>query len=242
MEEEIDKMANVGRKRSLGAAVAIAWRGVRAATTAAVVLLCSVPMAGAQSRCDASKLNAVGKRAFCLGRQDARASRRGEAVDPTAQQKCLDSFAAQCARAEGIGDCTNAVKSCAELTADLGCAAQHTFLIDVQTGSPIVEAAIPRSAAICADTELHFVIGRDNAVSVATCDRSRAGVECVATELSELTIRSRAAVVGADRITLGAGDPAAGPVRPVEGPDGLRWLCREDDEGMQCICIPWAQD
>ena len=52
----------------------------------------------------------------------------------------------------------------------------------------------------------------------------------------------RSAAVSLDNIKLGSGDAARGPVRPVEGPDGLRWLCREDEEAQECICIPWAQD
>ena len=41
------------------------------------------------------------------------------------------------------------------------------------------------------------------------------------------------------------GDPAqadaAGPVIPVEDADGFLWLCREDEEAKQSICIPWPQ-
>lgn len=37
------------------------------------------------------------------------------------------------------------------------------------------------------------------------------------------------------------GGPSAGRVIPVEGPDGLLWLCREDEEALQSICIPWFQ-
>ncbi len=43
-------------------------------------------------------------------------------------------------------------------------------------------------------------------------------------------------------VTLGVPDQSHGPVIPVEGPDGLLWLCREDEEAKQSICIPWFQD
>lgn len=36
-------------------------------------------------------------------------------------------------------------------------------------------------------------------------------------------------------------EPVRGPVIPVEDADGFLWLCREDDEGKQSICIPWPQ-
>ena len=45
-----------------------------------------------------------------------------------------------------------------------------------------------------------------------------------------------------------AGDLSAQSPRPVEGrvipvtdADGFLWLCREDEEGKQSICIPWPQ-
>ncbi len=41
--------------------------------------------------------------------------------------------------------------------------------------------------------------------------------------------------------TAGTG-PLAGPVIPVVDADGLLWLCREDDDAQQSICIPWFQD
>jgi hypothetical protein len=34
---------------------------------------------------------------------------------------------------------------------------------------------------------------------------------------------------------------AAGPVIPVEDADGFLWLCREDEEAQQSICIRWPQ-
>ncbi|MDP2712532.1 MAG: hypothetical protein Q8O56_15055 [Solirubrobacteraceae bacterium] len=50
------------------------------------------------------------------------------------------------------------------------------------------------------------------------------------------------AKLGPDQLVAVDGSgPSAGPVIPVEGPDGLLWLCREDEEAQQSICIPWAQ-
>ena len=50
------------------------------------------------------------------------------------------------------------------------------------------------------------------------------------------------ASLGSGQLSAVGGDgPSAGPVIPVEGPDGLLWLCREDEEAKQSICIPWFQ-
>jgi hypothetical protein len=45
-----------------------------------------------------------------------------------------------------------------------------------------------------------------------------------------------------DALSLTASEPRSkGPVIPVEDADGFLWLCREDEEGKQSICIPWPQ-
>ena len=115
---------------------------------------------------------------------------------------------------------------------------ERTFLINSATLSPILQITSPRSDAGCASAELHFAIDEDNTVKVRLGNR----VTSVAIELSELTFYDRSGQVMPRYIGLGAGDPTQGPVVPVEGPDGLLWLCREDDEAQECICIPWFQD
>jgi len=236
-------MINVIRYGSHDRGSDTVYWGARIAATSALLLLSYVAIAAGQSRCDATKLQQVGRRALCLTKVDARAAQRGEPVDAERVQKCHAKFADRCAEAEGMGDCTAGVKSCAELIADVGaCPDQRTFLIDVGTASPIVEVVSPKSGANCASRELHFLIGPNGDIGVETCDRDRLGAVCAATDVGDLRFRSRSAPVSVDMIKLGTGDPAGGPIEPVQGPDDLLWLCREDEEGMQCICIPWAQD
>jgi hypothetical protein len=180
---------------------------------------------------------------MCLAKVDSQAAQRGGPVDAAKAQRCHTRFAERCAKAESLGDCTAAAKSCAELIADVGgWPHQRTFLINATTASPILEVVSPKSGTDCASRELHFTIERNNDLRVETCDQGPSGRTCTETDAGALIFRDRSALVGADRITLGTGDPAAGPIEPVEGPDDLLWLCREDEEGMQCICIPWAQD
>jgi hypothetical protein len=112
------------------------------------------------------------------------------------------------------------------------------FLINVKTASPVVEIETPISGAGCATRELHFSIGQDNTVRVEICDDAR----CREAELSELTFFDRSSKANPNDIRLGSGDATKGPVMPVQGPDGLLWLCREDEEAQQCICIPWFQE
>ncbi len=114
----------------------------------------------------------------------------------------------------------------------------RTYLINVETSSPILEVQTPKSGAECSNRELHFTIGQDNEIDVETCDNGR----CIKTDPGSLKYVDRSAAVNPDNIRLGCGNASRGPVMPVEGPDGLLWLCREDEEAQQCICIPWAQD
>lgn len=69
----------------------------------------------------------------------------------------------------------------------------------------------------------------------------RAGDSCAATRLPRMSAAIASAPSGPKR-KIAPSPSSAGPVEPVEGPDGLLWLCRHDDEGQQCICIPWQQD
>jgi len=114
----------------------------------------------------------------------------------------------------------------------------QNFLINGETLSPLLEVATTRSGAACASRELRFSVGKDDAVRVEICDDRR----CVAAELSELEFSDRSARVNLNDIRLGSGNASEGPVIPVEGPDGLLWLCKEDEEAQECICIPWFQD
>jgi hypothetical protein len=71
--------------------------------------------AAAQSSCDAGKLKEYGKKVFCLEKVDSQAAKKGLPPDAAKEQKCIDKFAEKCAKAESKGDCTGAVKSCADL-------------------------------------------------------------------------------------------------------------------------------
>lgn len=78
----------------------------------AVALTCT---ANAQSKCDAGKLKEHGKKISCLSKLDSKAAKKNQAVDAAKEQKCFDKFTEKCAKAEGQGDCTSAVKDCAAL-------------------------------------------------------------------------------------------------------------------------------
>lgn len=68
----------------------------------------------------------------------------------------------------------------------------------------------------------------------------RMGGGCKANSLPRM--KAAAAQVNPGSRKLSSANPtAAGPIEPVEGPDGLKWLCREDEEEQQCICIPFVQ-
>ena len=75
-------------------------------------------IANAQSKCDAGKLKEYGKKVSCLAKLDSKAAKKAQAVDPTKEAKCFTKFDERCAKAEGQGDCTSAVKDCAALMAE----------------------------------------------------------------------------------------------------------------------------
>lgn len=110
----------------------------------------------------------------------------------------------------------------------------RTFLINSVTMSPIMEIQTQQSRASCSNTELYFTFNRRNQVGVEQCENDR----CYEIDLRSLQLTDRTGAVDPGNITLGAGDPVAGAVEPVVGPDGKLWLCRED-KNSGCICIPW---
>jgi hypothetical protein len=114
----------------------------------------------------------------------------------------------------------------------------RNFLVNTKTSSPILEVKTPRSSAECSTRELHFTITQDNKIDVETCDKGR----CVKIDPYSLSFMDRSVSVSLDNIRLGSGDTTNGPVIPVEGPDDLLWICREDEEAQQCVCLPWFQD
>ena len=119
-----------------------------------------------------------------------------------------------------------------------GCSKREPFLYDERSGSPILEVAVPRNGAQCASRQLRLTAGTSLS-RVEVCDTDG----CLLVDPARLTFRNRAnQAVPLDALRLGAGGVSEGPVTPVEGPDGLLWLCREDDAAQQCICIPWFQD
>ena len=123
------------------------------------------------------------------------------------------------------------VVACGALVA---CAPRQTFLVNGATSSPILEIMAPASSGQCESQELRLVAGRDGILSIESCSDGR----CVETDPTRLTYRDRASRVDSGAIQLAVGSTSQGPVEPVVGPDGLLWLCREDEE-EQCICIPW---
>jgi hypothetical protein len=119
-----------------------------------------------------------------------------------------------------------------------GCAQpKRTFLINAETSSPLLEVAVPKSGARCAATTLHLSISQANDVRAEACSSG----QCRETPLAGLEFRDRSTRVNPDKIVLGSGS-AEGRVEPVVGPDDLLWLCREDEDAQECVCIPWAQD
>ena len=117
-------------------------------------------------------------------------------------------------------------------------APDRTFLINAENSSPILQIATPRGDAQCASRELRFSIESGNDIRLDVCDDGR----CTDTALAGLTFRDRRGTVNPTNLRLGSGNVSEGPVVPSEGPDGLLWLCKEDDDAMECICIPWFQD
>lgn len=113
----------------------------------------------------------------------------------------------------------------------------QNFLINEKTSSPILEISVSGTEAGCASSELHFAIDQEADIDVELCNQG----QCVRTEFGKLNFSDRSTSVHPNDITIGSGDATQGPVIPVEGPDGLTWLCREDEEAAECICIPWFQ-
>ena len=114
----------------------------------------------------------------------------------------------------------------------------RTFLINAEGSSPILQITTPRGGAQCASRELRFTVATGNDISLDVCDEGR----CADTALDGVTFFDRRGRVNPASLRLGSGDTSEGPIQPVEGPDGLLWLCKEDEEAMECVCIPWFQD
>jgi hypothetical protein len=68
----------------------------------------------------------------------------------------------------------------------------------------------------------------------------RSGGSCASTRLPRIKAAVAAANPGAKKLSSPKPN-SAGPIEPVDGPDGLKWLCRHDEEAQQCICIPFVQ-
>jgi len=81
------------------------------------VLLFATGVASAQSKCDAAKHKAYGKKVQCLENVDANAAKKGEPADSTKEAKCVAVFTTKCAKAEAQGDCSVGLKSCNDLVA-----------------------------------------------------------------------------------------------------------------------------
>jgi hypothetical protein len=111
----------------------------------------------------------------------------------------------------------------------------RTLLINRWNLSPILQVSLPRANSSCAAKELRLTLAPGTPVRAQACEYGR----CTPMDPSLLTYFDRFSRINATDIRLGAGEPSAGPVTPVDGPGDLKWLCRNDEEGKQCICIPW---
>ncbi len=68
----------------------------------------------------------------------------------------------------------------------------------------------------------------------------RSGGSCAATNLPRMKAAATTVNPGSKKLTSPKPN-AAGPIEPVVGPDGLKWLCRHDEEAQECICIPFVE-
>lgn len=137
----------------------------------------------------------------------------------------------------GILVLTLSLTTCGKDAVDPGPAGQ-SFLINGATQSPILEAATPRAGAQCSLRELKFTNTETRVVTAEICDDGT----CAPIDVANIRLLDRTGRVNPDNIRFGVGNASGGGVEPVEGPDGLLWLCREDEDAQECICIPWAQD
>jgi hypothetical protein len=72
--------------------------------------------AAAQSKCDGAKVKDYGKAVGCLTKLGGKVLVLGAADDSAKAIVCINKFMEKCVKAEAKGDCTPAVRSCAELT------------------------------------------------------------------------------------------------------------------------------
>ncbi len=79
------------------------------------LLFMSASSATAQSKCDAAKLKAYGKKVACLAKLDAKLAKTGSPIDPARVLKCDGKFSTKCAKAEEGDDCSTGLPSCDEL-------------------------------------------------------------------------------------------------------------------------------
>lgn len=111
------------------------------------------------------------------------------------------------------------------------------YLINARNSSPILQIATPRAGAgaSCSAKELRLTMIPGSPMRAQSCE----GGACTPADPNSFAFNDRTGRASSSSLRLGTGDPSAGPVEPVEGPGDLKWLCRNDEEGKQCICIPW---
>lgn len=106
-----------------------------------------------------------------------------------------------------------------------------------RTGSPVLEMNSPIGDTVsCPEATVEMKISAGMVRSTEVCDPD--GCLDLGPERFAYVDRTGASW-SASALTLGEGDPAAGPVDPVEDDDELLWLCRDDEEKQACVCIPW---
>jgi hypothetical protein len=111
------------------------------------------------------------------------------------------------------------------------------FLINRGTSSPVLQLTSPSAGASCAAREIRLTVAPGSPTRAEICENGH----CIPGDPNSFTYSDRSSRIRSSEVGLGSG-PAAGLVIPVDGPGNLKWLCRNDEEGKQCICIPWFQD
>jgi hypothetical protein len=110
----------------------------------------------------------------------------------------------------------------------------------------VIGAALIATASVRADLmpvrsapSPHLQLAASQSASDIQIAIPRVGGTCAAHSLPRM--KAAAAVNPSSKKLSSAKPDAAGPIVPAVGPDGLTWLCREDEEAQQCVCIPFVQ-
>lgn len=116
-------------------------------------------------------------------------------------------------------------------------ATKYIFLYSAGSKTPIMQLTAPKGTASCSTRTVRLTVAATAPIQAQTC----IGDRCSPTDPNSLSFRDRVGRVLSSAIRLGSGDPgSASPPEPVTGTDKLEYLCREDEEAGQCVCIPFV--